>query len=523
VQQSFDPLTTPLHEVTFCVLDLETTGGSPQADSITEVGAVKVRGGEILGTFQTLVNPGSAIPPAITVLTGITEAMLTPAPPVEEVLPALAEFVGGAVLVGHNVRFDAAFLDAALAGGDRPTLGLRRVDTAGLARRLVRDEVPDCKLGTLALELDLPHLPNHRALDDARATVDLLHLLLERAASYGVSALDDLLALPALAAHPQADKLRLTARLPRSAGAYLFRDGQGHPLYAGRAANLWRRVRSWFAGDEGRVRGPVLRSAHAIEHVVCSSPLEAGVAEARLLRGLTPRHNRHGTNWRSYRYVVVEGGASPKLTVVRAPRHGGAVHLGPFASTRAARSVVEAIEVAVGLDGDPRPSGWADRVTRALAGEPSALLDGLDDRGAALNAAGRYAAAVQLRDHRAAVARALRRHRRLDDLRRAGHLSVDLADGCGAELLNGRLVRTWAPEGAPLPRRKQSTPQLAEVASYDGVAAPPADVPLPPELADEVNFIATWLDRHSHQVRLTPLDTQATPAGAPPVATPVPA
>src|SRR6478736_3264319 len=113
-QRSFDDLGTPLFDVTFCVIDLETTGGSSERCGITEIGAVKMRGGECLGTFQTLVNPGAAIPPEITVLTGITQAMVLPAPRIETVLPSLLEFVGDAVIVGHNVRFDIGFLQAAL-------------------------------------------------------------------------------------------------------------------------------------------------------------------------------------------------------------------------------------------------------------------------------------------------------------------------------------------------------------------------------------------------------------------------
>ncbi len=96
--------------MTFCVVDLETTGGSAERCGITEVGAVKVRGGEFLGTFQTLVNPGVPIPPEITVLTGITQAMVLPAPRIEPVLPAFEEFSAGTVIVGHNVRFDLSFL-----------------------------------------------------------------------------------------------------------------------------------------------------------------------------------------------------------------------------------------------------------------------------------------------------------------------------------------------------------------------------------------------------------------------------
>src|SRR5438132_13517431 len=106
----------PLHEVTFVVVDLETTGMSPSAAAITEIGAIKLRAGECLGTFQTMVNPGEPIPSTITYLTGITEAMVAPAPCITAVLPSFLEFVGReSVIVGHNVRFDLSFLAAALA------------------------------------------------------------------------------------------------------------------------------------------------------------------------------------------------------------------------------------------------------------------------------------------------------------------------------------------------------------------------------------------------------------------------
>src|SRR5215510_4572088 len=114
-QQSLDDLGTPLSQVTFVVVDLETTGGSPYSDAITEIGALKLCGGELLGRFETLVNPGVPIPPMITYLTGITEAMVLPAPRIDEVLPAWLEFARDAVIVGHNIRFDISFLDAALA------------------------------------------------------------------------------------------------------------------------------------------------------------------------------------------------------------------------------------------------------------------------------------------------------------------------------------------------------------------------------------------------------------------------
>lgn len=205
-------LDTPLIEVTFVVLDVETTGGSPDIGALTEVGAVRFRAGSRIGTFDTLVDPCRPVPPFITDLTGISDRMLWGAPKVHAVLPLLVEFIGDAVLVGHNVEFDLGFLDAALAQwSHRPlTGGNPSVDTLALARRLVSLEVPDCSLGTLAGSLGLEHQPCHRALADALATADLLHCLLEEAAGYGVASLGDLLAVP--------ERLPVPDRAARQAG-----------------------------------------------------------------------------------------------------------------------------------------------------------------------------------------------------------------------------------------------------------------------------------------------------------------
>src|SRR4051794_20689683 len=181
-QRTFDELGRPLRDQTFCVVDLETTGGSAEGGSmITEVGAVKVRGGEVLGEFQTLVNPHSSIPPFIAVLTGITDSMVAGAPPIEQVLPQFLEFAAGSVLVAHNAPFDVGFLrHFALAQG-RSWPAFDVVDTAVVARRVVtRDESPNCRLSSLARVFQAETVPNHRALSDARATVDVLHGLIAR-------------------------------------------------------------------------------------------------------------------------------------------------------------------------------------------------------------------------------------------------------------------------------------------------------------------------------------------------------
>ena len=498
---------TPLHAVTFCVVDLETTGGSPADCTITEVGAARFRGGECLGTFQTLVNPGSPIPPFITQLTGITEAMVLPAPAVREILPALLEFVGGAVLVGHNVRFDLSFLDAALTSLDRERLGLPSVDTVALARRLLLDDdVADCRLGTLAARFALPHRPTHRALDDVLATADLLHLLLEQAAPLGVTELDDLLALPAVARHPHAAKLRLTARLPRAPGVYLFRDGQGRPLYAGSARDLRTRVRSLFAvraGPRLRTLGPVLRGAHRLDHVVCPTAFEAEVAATRVVHALEPRFNPAAGRWRGYRYVRPVGSRSPRAAVARVLPSGGAAGagwLGPVPSTAAARRLVAAVQAAVGAGADGGPD-LGERMRRAAAGDGDALLAPLEARHRDLEDARRDAEAAVVAEHIGALGVVLRRQARLDALRRVERVVVELPDGTRAELRRGRLAPSQTGEhaGCSASGKGRGQPELARVAAVDPddfeLPPRPEDGPVPLAMVDELACVGRWLAR----------------------------
>ena len=182
-----------LYRVTFVVVDVETTGWDPGPDALTEVAAVRFTGGECRGSFHSLVNPGLPIPPFVSQLTGIDDEMVRGAPDTAAVLPQLVDMIGDAVLVGHNIGFDLSFIDAALMAAASAPLKNPVVDTLHLARRLVRDDVLNCRLATLARRLRLDHLPSHRALEDVLATADLLHALIERATGYGVLRLGDLL------------------------------------------------------------------------------------------------------------------------------------------------------------------------------------------------------------------------------------------------------------------------------------------------------------------------------------------
>jgi DNA polymerase-3 subunit epsilon len=253
-QLSFDDLGTPLAEATLVVVDLETTGTDPARDAITEIGAVKVRGGEVLGEFRTFVDPERPIPAYIASLTGITDATVRGAPSIRTVLPMFLDFAGAdAALVAHNARFDIGFLRAraaecALEWPSPPVL-----DTLALARTVFRrDEVRDHKLSTLAAHVGATVTPDHRALSDARATVDVLHAIIGRLGTAGASTLEDLGAAHRRASPVQLRKKHLAADVPPVPGVYQFLDATGAVLYVGTSRNVRSRVRTYFTASETR-------------------------------------------------------------------------------------------------------------------------------------------------------------------------------------------------------------------------------------------------------------------------------
>jgi DNA polymerase-3 subunit epsilon len=529
-QRSFADLSTPLYDVTFVVLDLETTGATAANCEITEIGAVKYRGGELVGTFQSLINPGAPIPPTITVLTGITQAMVIDAPKIDEGMASLLEFIGGAVIVGHNIRFDMSFLNAAalrLGYGELPN---RTVDTLGLARRLVHTEVRNLKLSSLAAHFRSPTRPNHRALEDARATAHVFFELLERAGSVGATYLDDLLRLPTAKGQPHYDKLSLTDRLPRLPGVYLFHDLDDNVIYVGKAKNLRSRVRSYFYGDTRRSVTTMLRNLARIDHRVCPTELEAGVTELRLIHAMAPRYNRRSRPPKSTSWLKLTPERYPRLSIVRTYREDGGTYLGPYRSKQAAEEVMTAIWDAVpirrcrGAPGaaksgacsfaqlglamcpcggdidETRYTAVCQDVRMGIVREPERLLAPLADRMRARAREQRFEDAALARDRFQALAASLNRRRQWQSLQAAGRLWVEDGEGDGAFIDQGRMVTSWkASDGSPLFN-------IAEDGALD-----PTQVPTSVALQEEVQLIWRWLNRPGTRV----IDTRS-PFASPP-------
>ena len=518
-----------LRDLTFVVVDLETTGGRSTpgpdgaCDAITEIGAVKVRGGEVVGEFATLVDPGRAIPPKIVELTGITTAMVRDAPRISAVLPMFLEFARGGVLVAHNAGFDIGFLRAAAQQCGIPWPRPPVLCTVRLARRILdRDEAPSVALSALARLVGTGTQPNHRALADARATVDVLHALLERVGNQGVTTFRELRAYRSAASGILRDKRGLAQNLPRRSGVYLFRGPRAEVLYVGTASDLRRRVSQYFTGSDPRVRmREMVTLATRIDHVECAHPLEAGVRELRLLAAHAPPYNRRSRFPHRWWWLVLTDEPFPRLSAVRSPDRRRCA--GPFRSRTDALDAAALIARFTGVrtcthrigrsgrhgpacplrevapcpaERDVGADDYAPAPARAaalLAGTDGAPLAAALDAVTALAVRRRYESAARLRDLVADTIEVLWRGQRLATLASVRELVAAAPDGSGGWQL--AVVRYGQLAAAGCARRGVPPMPVVDALGKAAQEVLPQPAPLGGALIEETSLIARWLDQ----------------------------
>lgn len=544
-QRSFDELGRPLRDITFCVVDLETTGGSAEGGSmITEIGAVKVRGGELLGEFQTLVNPRAEIPAFIAVLTGITNGMVSDAPPIESALPAFLEFAAGCVLVAHNAPFDVGFLRYFAEQQGRPWPTFEVLDTARLARRVItRDDAPNCKLSSLAKAFGSATTPNHRALQDARATVDVLHGLMERLGGLGVHTLEELQTFSSRVSTAQRRKRHLAEALPHAPGVYLFRDDRARVLYVGTSRDLRTRVRSYFTASETRSRiGEMVGIATVVDGIECATALEAEVRELRLIAEHKPRYNRRSRFPEKVHFIKLTREPWPRLSLVRRVLDDDADYLGPFSSKKTAEKCLAALHdtfpirqcsdriardpggpaggrtpcVLAEMDRCLSPcDGSVDAATYAavvrqlrdtLLRRPDEVVEAINARMAALADDERFEEAGVHRDRLAAFVRAAARTQRLAALTRCPEVVAARHEDDGRWAVHvvrhGRLAAAGViPPGADAHAFVTTLRQSAETVR-------PGPGPVPAASAEETEKVLRWLE--SPGIRLVDVDGEWT-------------
>lgn len=467
-----------LEAAAYVVVDLETTGLRPGTAGICEIGAVRVRGLELEERFETLVNPGCSLPPAIESLTGLRTADVRRAPPPPVAVSRFLEFAGDAVLVAHNARFDLGFLDREVERLTGRRIAAPVVDTLWLARRLLEGRTRSAGLGALAFFFGTAVRPCHRALADAQATAEILLALIGLAQERGATTVAELVELSAPRARRLHAKRTLAAGAPTRPGVYLFRDRNDQVLYVGRARDLRARLRSYFRTDRQR---PAVEAAlgalDRIEWRVLGSELEAGLEELRLLRELRPPANARSA--RPDRHVYLRRrGAGWVVSSQPGP-------LGPIRSRRIAKLAARALD---GFDGED--------LVQALPPLRRTL--------ARLAAEQRYEDAARLRDRIAALEEVVAGLAELDRLRALELclLAPAVEDGFRRAFFvsGGRVAAERTLVGGPAGRLEVEA----------GLAlARRAEPSLAPEDADELLLVGSFLRRPPPELRVAALSAAA--------------
>lgn len=399
LQPSLDAVGTPATSGHWVVVDLETTGLGAGAE-ITEIGAVRVRGGAVVEEFSSLVKPSRPIPPFITSLTGITPAMVAHADPIASVLERFMAWSGlgtkeRPVLVAHNASFDVGFLRRAARASSLPWPRVRVVDTLALARlALPRPLVRNHKLATIASYFGTVTVPEHRALGDARATAEILLGFIELLAGAGAADVEDLVALTEQAPARRPLTPPFVADLPASPGVYHFIDTAGDTLYVGSASSLRSRVGSYYTKAEKRPKVQRMVSlAAGVRPYPTASILEARIRELRDIRELAPPYNSASTRQGSQHWVIAEAG---RPRVVSSITLGDLPHaLGPFGTRAHALRAAGAIErVLTQAEPDVRLRLLEEAVAASSLAVPRALT-ALMER---LSAQGLFEPAADARD-----------------------------------------------------------------------------------------------------------------------------
>ncbi len=272
----------------YAIVDIETTGGLVKRDKITEIAIVLHDGRNVIDQYQTLINPERSIPPYISNMTGITDAMVADAPLFCEVAKEIVLRTEGAVFVAHNARFDYGFLREEFS-----RLGYaytrKQLCTVRLSRKLL-PELKSHSLDSLIRHYAL-HVDNrHRALDDALATAEVFRRMTgmhER-----VAEVSDLINMGIKEARlPTSISLEQLHQLPEGAGVYYFHDKDGKVIYVGKSIHIKKRVIQHFAEISNK-SGKMQQRVNDITYKVTGSELIASLLENAEIKRLQPEINR---------------------------------------------------------------------------------------------------------------------------------------------------------------------------------------------------------------------------------------
>ena len=272
----------------YAVIDIETTGGMPKRDRITEIAVVLFDGEKIINSFQSLVNPERSIPSQITRITGITNDMVADAPRFYEIAKDIIDITEAAIFVAHNVRFDYNFIVSEFKSLGY-TYTRRKLCTVRLSRKAFPG-LPSYSLGNLIKHFSINVESRHRAYDDAYAASVLLEKALQIPTTQKElkSLVSESLSLTGL---PTKLTIEDVSKLPMSCGVYYFLDDEGKILYIGKSINIYKRVKQHFSG-KGRKAEKLYQSVAKIDYELTGSELVSLLLESREIKKHQPPINR---------------------------------------------------------------------------------------------------------------------------------------------------------------------------------------------------------------------------------------
>lgn len=275
-------------DMKYAIIDVETTGGAAANERMTEIAIVLHDGERVLDTFSTLLNPERTIPWNITMITGITDAMVATAPRFYEVAKQIVEMTTGAVFVAHNVQFDYSFVREEFA-----RLGFQFTRKKLCTVRLARKTFPGLRsysLTNLKQHFGIHADRSHRALDDALATTDLFERIL--AAQTGLENIEYFIKQGIKENRlPQDVSLERLYEAPEACGVYYLHDAEGKTIYVGKSLNIRKRLFEHFA--DYTPKGEKMRADVAdFSFEVTGSELAALLLESAEIKRLQPRINR---------------------------------------------------------------------------------------------------------------------------------------------------------------------------------------------------------------------------------------
>jgi DNA polymerase-3 subunit epsilon len=271
----------------YTVVDIETTGNGYKGSKITEISIFVFDGKKIVDEFTTLVNPEQNIPPFITNLTGITDAMVRNAPKFYQIAKKVAEITKDTIFVAHNVNFDYNIIHE-----EFKKLGFnferKKLCTVRLSRKIIPD-LSSYSLGNICTLENIPINGRHRAKGDAEATTELFKRLLERDNNFTINAFLNPKSKPATL--PLLLDKKLVENLPETFGVYYFKNEAKEIIYVGKTNNIKQRVISHFSDKKVKEQTMCLEIAD-ISFTETGSELLASLLEASDIKEMTPKFNK---------------------------------------------------------------------------------------------------------------------------------------------------------------------------------------------------------------------------------------